>query len=936
MNRASLACLTSALALLLWCGAPSAAADRPARRPNIVVVLADDLGYSDLGCYGGEIKTPNLDKLAADGLRFTQFYNCARCCPTRAALLAGLYPHQAGVGRMTADLGLPGYRGRLREESVTIAEALKAAGYRTLMAGKWHLGEPGPVERGFDEYYGPADGFRDFWDRSGFRRLPRGRPERAYGDGKFYSTDALTDHALDFLAEARKGDKPYFLYLAYTAPHFPLQAPREEIAKYAELYQQGWDKVRDQRYERMQKLGLIDRAWPLSPRSEFWGFEDRTRGLNPAWDKLDADRRADLARRMAVYAAMVDRLDQNVGRLVDDLRKHDELENTLLLFLSDNGACAEWDPFGFDGQSGPDNVLHKGADLEKVGGPGSYISYGSGWANASNTPFRLYKHYAHEGGVSTPLIVHWPARVKARGELRRQVGHVVDLMATCLDAAGAKYPERRGEVKVEPTEGKSLLPAFDDRPVEREGLFWEHEGHRAVRSGKWKAASRHGGGWELYDLEADRTELTDLAAKQPERVNELAAKWDAWAKRTNVLPAPGVEERKNWPGFRGPGGDGRSDAAEAPLHWSETKNVVWKTAIPGLGWSSPVVWGKQVWVTTATADGKELSALCVDLANGRVIHQLKVFDVEKPHPKIVAGSSYASPTPVIEEGRIYVHYGTYGTACLDTASGKKLWERRDLTLDHKEGAGSSPVLWGGLLIFACDGQDVQYLVALDKLTGKTVWKTERTADFRDSVPYQRKAYGTPLIIEASGKTQLISLGARAAYGYDPRDGKEIWKVSYKGWSQVSGPVFGEGLVFFSTGFGELAFWAVKPDGKGDVTETHAAWKMTRGAPGLSSPLLVDGRLYLCSDKGAASCVEARTGKVLWQERLGGDMAASPVLAAGRLYFTDVDGKTTVLKPGATFEVLAVNRLDGEVKASPAVVGKALILRTATHLYRIEE
>lgn len=393
---------------------------------------------------------------------------------------------------------------------------------------------------------------------------------------------------------------------------------------------------------------------------------------------------------------------------------------------------------------------------------------------------------------------------------------------------------------------------------------------------------------------------------------------------------------ENWPGFRGPAGDGHSDAAQVPLHWSATRNVGWKTAVPGLGWSSPVVWGRQVWLTTATPDGTELFALCLDLATGRLVRTVKVFDVEKPAPILVAGTSYASPTPVIEEGRIYVHFGTYGTACLDTSDGARRWERRDLTLDHKEGAGSSPVLVGDLLIFPCDGQDVQYLVALDKRTGKTVWKTPRTADFRDTVPYQRKAYSTPLLVTCNGRQQLISVAARAAYGYDPLTGKELWRVDYIGWSNVSGPVCGHGLVFLNPGFGQQELWAVRP-GNGDIpANPTVAWKLSRGVPGLSSPVLAGEHLFLCSDQGVASCVEAKTGKVRWQERLGGSVAASPVAAAGRVYFTDTAGRTTVVRAGPTFEVLAVNPLEGMIKASPVVVGKALLLRTDTHLYRIEE
>jgi arylsulfatase len=527
--------------------APAAAApvaDAPGSpRPNVLLILADDLGYSDLGCYGGEIKTPNLDRLAADGLRFTQFYNCARCCPSRACLLTGLYPHQAGVGHMTEDAGRPGYRGHLNDRCVTLAEVLKSAGYRTYLSGKWHLGQPGPLRRGFDECYMMEGGFRTFWNPAAFRRLPADRPKREYPPGQFYSTDALTDYALDFLTDARKLGRPFFLYLAYNAPHFPLHAPKEEIAKYAELYTKGWDVIRAGRYERMGKLGLLGPGWPLTPRSEYWHPFKNEHGTNPAWDTIPADRRADLARRMAIYAGMVDRLDQNVGRVVDDLRKNGQLDNTLILFLSDNGACAEWDPWGFDGQSGPNNVLHKGADLEAMGGPDSYLSYGSGWANASNTPWRLYKHYAHEGGVSTPLIAHWPAGMKRTGAIDHRPGHLIDLMATFVEVAGATYPGRLRDHDILPAEGRSLLPALRGEPDRPRTLFWEHEGNRAVRDGQWKLVGLHGRPWELYDIEADRSELTDLAARHPDRVRDLAARYDAWAKRCDVLPWPVADKR---------------------------------------------------------------------------------------------------------------------------------------------------------------------------------------------------------------------------------------------------------------------------------------------------------------------------------------------------------------------------------------------------------
>lgn len=519
-----------------------------AKRPNIILILADDLGFSDLGCFGGEIATPNLDRLAAGGLRLTELYNSARCCPSRASLMTGLYPQQAGVGEMTNDRGpqFPGYRGRLSDQCVTIPEALKPAGYRAYLSGKWHLNTPGPVMRGFDAAYCFANHSAhsvDCWKEDAFQMRPEGRPKRTYAPGKFYATDAITDHALDFIAEARKAQdgNPWFLYLAYNAPHFPLHAPKDLIDKYQKVYEQGWDKIREARYEKMKKLGVIDARWPLSPRSVIppnrfnaqtgWAGKD-----NPAWETLDADRRADLARRMAIFAAMVDRMDQNIGRVLADLEKAGEMQNTLIFFLSDNGACAEWDPYGFDGDSGPNNTLHKGADLAQMGQPGSYLSYGSAWANVCNAPWRLYKHYAHEGGVSAPFIVHWPAGTQRKGEVDARPSHISDVMATCLEAAGASYPKTFKGKEILPPAGQSLMPALrGEAPTERT-IFFEHEWNRAVRQGNWKLVALRGGPWELYDEAADRTELKNVAADNPERVKAMAAMWDEWAKRCNVAP----------------------------------------------------------------------------------------------------------------------------------------------------------------------------------------------------------------------------------------------------------------------------------------------------------------------------------------------------------------------------------------------------------------
>lgn len=519
------------------------AAEPESRRPNILLILADDLGFSDIGCYGGEIHTPNLDALAANGLRFTQFYNSTRCCPSRASLLTGLYPHQAGVGEMTTDKHLPGYRGHLLPNAVTLAEVLKSAGYRTFMVGKWHLGKPNPVERGFEEFYGMLGGFNSYWkEKPAFTRLPEGRGARDYPPGKFYSSDAFADYAIDFINQARSDTpgKPWFLYLAFNAPHFPLHAWPEDIAKYEDYYLRGWDAIRSERLERLKKLGVVPADTPLPPRSEWHNDMKGTEGGNPAWDSLPEDRRRDLARRMAVYAAAVDRMDAAIGRVVADLKSNGQLDNTLILFLSDNGACAEWDPFGMDVSTGPKttNILHTGNDLKSVGGPDSYISYGSGWANASNTPFRLYKHYGNEGGISTPLIVHWPGHVT--GGLRTQPGHITDIMATLADVGGAKYPTQSADgTPVTPMEGKSFVPEFAGKTVERGPIFWEHEGNAAMRDGNWKLVRVGPGGlWELYDMSTDRTELRDLASANPEKVKAMAAQWNDWADRTHVNPGP--------------------------------------------------------------------------------------------------------------------------------------------------------------------------------------------------------------------------------------------------------------------------------------------------------------------------------------------------------------------------------------------------------------
>ncbi|MEX0711949.1 MAG: PQQ-binding-like beta-propeller repeat protein [Pirellulales bacterium] len=389
-----------------------------------------------------------------------------------------------------------------------------------------------------------------------------------------------------------------------------------------------------------------------------------------------------------------------------------------------------------------------------------------------------------------------------------------------------------------------------------------------------------------------------------------------------------------WPQFRGPGGQGHAAADRLPLTWSETSNITWKVALPGRGWSSPVVEGRQIWLTTALEGGTSLRAMCLDLSTGSVVHDVEVFRPDNP-PAINDKNSYASPTPVLESGRLYAHFGTLGTACLDTRSGKVLWTNNELELDHKEGPGSSPVSWGKLLVIHCDGMDVQYVAALDKRSGRIAWKTNRSGKMSDN-PDFRKAYSTPLVVSIDGKDQLVSPGAGRVFSYDPATGRELWSVDYPGFSNVPRPVYGGGLVFVCTGYMKPELWAIHPHGRGDVTSTHVAWRTSRQVPANSSPLWVAGRIYMTSDGGVASCLAAEDGRLLWQTRLGGNYTASPLHAAGRIYFFSEEGASTVLEPGTEPTELAKNRLDGRILASPAVAGNALLVRTEKHLYRIEE
>lgn len=496
-------------------------------RPNIVVILADDLGYSDLGSYGSEISTPNLDRLAREGVRFQQFYNNSICAPTRASLITGQYQHKAGVGYFSNDLGLPAYQGYINAESLTFAEVLKANGYITLTSGKWHVSgkeQSYPWQRGFDKVFPKNDGANS--GAPGFGKVEtdtEGYPLSAY-----YSTNVINAHAEQFLDEIKKDKKPFFLYLAHTAPHWPLIALPEDIAKYKGTYDKGWSVVRQERFERQKQLGIVEQDAVLSiPDQDLY-----------EWDKLSYDQRQLWAKKMEVFAAMVDRLDQSIGSLLDKLKQNGQLENTIIVFLSDNGAPAE------------DLVKwHHGArrNTGPVGTVGSYESQSKNWSYASNTPFKAYKDYLNEGGINTPFIAWFPKKIKAN-TIVKGTGHIIDIAPTLYELAQAKYPQTYQGIKSHALPGKSLVPVLtgDVHVVERpEGLFWERAGNRAVRIGKWKLVSTWPSyGWELYDLERDPTETKDVARQNHAVVSQLSQAYFKWAKENGVVDFAELEDKE--------------------------------------------------------------------------------------------------------------------------------------------------------------------------------------------------------------------------------------------------------------------------------------------------------------------------------------------------------------------------------------------------------
>jgi len=512
----------------------------PPPRPNIVLILADDMGFSDIGCFGSDVATPHLDKLAAHGMRLRQFYNNPRCCPSRASILTGLYAHQVGMGMMTSDYKrypYPAYAGTLSKQCVTAAEALKTAGYQTGAVGKWHLtalgadvgNENWPLQRGFDKFWGFLEGYSTYFKPQSL--MQGNTPLPPVTDEDFYLTDKIAEHAVEYIEEFAGKKEPFFLYCAFNAAHWPIQAPEKLVKKYEERYKSGWDAVRAFRYNKQINEGLIDEHWPLTPRDQ----------RVPAWE--DAKDTAWEARRMAVYAAMIESLDTNVGRVVDAVERMGMTENTLIVFMSDNGGNAEEIKVVATDASG----MRKGNNPKVMpGGADTFESIGIPWGNVANTPFRLYKHYAHEGGISTPLIAYWPKVIAATKKPVDALGHETDLMPTFLEVAGAQYPARNEAGALPALVGQSLMPVFEGKERERRPIFWEHEGNKAVRDGKWKLVSRFPEEWELFDMEKDRTELNDVSAQNADRVQRMKEMCDEWAADVGAQkwPMPQTEKGK--------------------------------------------------------------------------------------------------------------------------------------------------------------------------------------------------------------------------------------------------------------------------------------------------------------------------------------------------------------------------------------------------------
>ncbi len=514
------------------------------KTPNIIVILADDMGYSDIGCFGSEINTPNLDKLANNGVRYTQMYNNARCCPSRACLLTGVHPHQAGVGHMVENvIPFDEYQGYLNSNCLTIAEALKLKNYNTAMTGKWHVGGnywkedktkvigtkgyPTPLQRGFDNFYGILEGAGDYYNPITLMENDNWLYPKAEDD--FYLTEKITQKSCEYINSMSQKNSPFFLYVSYTAPHWPLHARKKYIDKYKNTYNCGWDEIRKSRHEKQLNMGLFENKWDMSPRDE------------KAMDWEDVDNKELEAFKMAVYAAQVEHMDAGIGEIVAELESQGIKEDTLILFMSDNGGCAEELPQSgwIMGCANEYTLTGEKVDIgnkstKMPGGQDTYMSYGLPWANASNTPFRLFKHWIHEGGVSTPLIANWDTGIKDKGKITATPLHFTDIMSTILDVAGVKYPKIHKEHTTIALQGESFSPSFNSNYNRKNPIFWEHEGNCGMRNLKYKLVKKYGKPYELYDMVNDRTELNDLSKHLPDICKNMIKEYSEWATKTGV------------------------------------------------------------------------------------------------------------------------------------------------------------------------------------------------------------------------------------------------------------------------------------------------------------------------------------------------------------------------------------------------------------------
>jgi len=890
---------------------PTIPTEASAAKPNILFILTDDQGWPTLGCYGGKVvPTPHLDRLAAEGARLTAAYVTPLCTATRATLLSGQYTARNGMWHVLIDpwYGSPWapmterpFVEQYPRDAFTIAKGLKLAGYTTGIMGKWHL-TTGPD----GAYLGLNPGFAHHY---GFDHAAPVVSRDEFEEGGDRGADSLTDQAIDFISKNRK--QPWFCFLSHHMIHSKVVAPDNLTQKYRNL-----------------------------------GHGD-----------------GDLGPNRAVYLAGLESIDRSIGKLLRRLDDLGEAQDTMVVFLSDNGGVDE-------------RLEHRSMKPPHPAAP----RFEANLREYDNAPLRDGKGSAYEGGVRVPMIVRWPGTVDAGTVIDTPV-HAIDVAPTFLDAASAAAPENHR------LDGHSLTrllragadESLDDRPLFQYSPFydfnWGLTPHASVRRGDHKlveffgdrfdannqyVAGRH---VELYNLRDDIGERRDLAAAEPDRVATLTTLLHEWMSSVAVRasePNPHHDadraflttirkpewlktaRRKaaaagdQWNQFRGPDGDGKSDARGLPVKWSEDSPVIrWKVPIHGKGWSSPVVWDDQVWLTTATEDGHEMSVLCIDRESGRIVHDVLLFENEETwfcHPS----NSYASCTPFVEAGRIYVHFGRYGTACLDTQTGKPIWTRRDFESEDFRGPASSPVIDGDRLFVAFDGIDVQFLLCLDKHTGKTIWKSDREIEFENDSTDFHKAYSTAKVIDVAGRRQLISPAATETIAYDPETGKTLWRVRHGGMNSACRPLLDHGLVYVTAGDLGKGLFAVRPDGRGDVTDTHVQWTRSRSVPSRSSQLIVGDLLFMISNRGVVSCLDARTGDAVWQNRVpGGEFWSSPVYADGKIWFSSKKGTTVVVEAAASFKLIAENQLDAGVNASPAVAGSSLIMRTFTHLYRLE-